>query len=68
MKTITEKEYIDFIKFRDELNKLIIEKTSQLSLLLFNRLPHGTCYNYDFDEKDGKLIVQFESDKCRETD
>ena len=67
MKIITEKEYRDFIKFRDELSKLILEKTSQLSLMLYNKLPKGTCYNYDFEEKDGKICVQFESYGCQET-
>lgn len=68
MKLITEKEYREFVKKRNEINELILAKTVQLSYILYNRCPDGECYNYDFEEEDGKLVVQFESCKCQETD
>lgn len=68
MKLITEKEYRDFVNKRNEINELVLAKTVQLSYILYNRCPDGECYNYDFQEEDGKLVVQFESCKCQETD
>lgn len=67
MKLITEKEYRDFVKKRDEINELILAKTVQLSLILYNQSPIGTCYNYGFEEENGKIIVQFEYCQCQET-
>lgn len=68
MRLITEKEYREFVKKRNEINELILVKTVQLSYILYNRCPEGECCNYDFEEEDGKLVVQFESYKCQETD
>lgn len=67
MNLITEKEFIDFINKRNEINELILAKTAQLSYLLYNRCPDGECYNYDFEIEEGKIIVQFESCHCQET-
>jgi len=66
MNLITEKEFTDFIKKRNEINELILAKTAQLSYLLYNKCPDGECYNCDFEVKDGKIIIQFESYHCRE--
>ena len=68
MKLITEKEYIDFVNKRNEINELILSKTAQLSYILYGRCPDGECYDYDFEEEDGKLVVQFVSYKCQEAD
>lgn len=57
---ITEKQYRDFIKFRKELNELILEKVNLLALIQRGRLPSGNIYDYDFEEEDGKLFIQFE--------
>lgn len=68
MKLITEKEYRDFVNKRNEINELILVKTAQLSYILYGRCPEGECCDYDFEEKDGKLVVQFSSYKCQEVD
>jgi len=70
MKLITEKEYRNHIKFHEELIKLIISKTTQLSLMLYNKLPKGSFITEldELDEKDGKICVQFESYSCGESD
>jgi len=62
MNLITEKEYRNHIKFHEELIELIISKTTQLSLMLYNKPPKGIFTSLDdLDEKDGKICVQFES-------
>ena len=68
MKLITEKEFRDFIKFRDELNKLILAKTTQMSLLLYDRFPKGEYIDCRFSEENRKLFVEFESYSCGESD
>ena len=68
MQLITEKEYRDFVNQRKKINELILAKTTQLSLLIYNRIPRGDCVDYDFDEEDGKIIVQFEEWHCGEPD
>jgi len=69
MNLITEKEYRNHIKFHEELIELIISKTTQLSLMLYNKPPKGIFTSLDdLDEKDGKICVQFESYSCGESD
>ena len=68
MKLITEKEYRDFVNKRNEINELILSKTAELSYILYGRCPEGECYDYDFEEEDGKLVVQFVAYKCQEAD
>lgn len=70
MNIITEKEYRNLIKSHEELIELIISKTTQLSMLLYNAPPKGHFItNLDeLDEKDGKICVQFESYSCGESD
>lgn len=70
MKTITEKEYRDIIKSHEELIELIILKTTQLSLMLYDAPPKGHFITEldELNEKDGKICVQFESYSCGESD
>ena len=69
MKLITEKEYRDILNKHEELIELIISKTKQLSLIIYNRPPKGIFTSLDdLDEKDGKICVQFESYSCGESD
>lgn len=68
MNTITEKEYRDYLDFEDKLHKLIEEKTKQLSLIRYNKLPKGVYRNCELTEVKGKLLVEFESYSCGETD
>ena len=68
MDTITEEQYRKVLKHYDEIVKLIIAKTTQLALIQWGRVPKGECYETDFSEEDGKLIVQFESYSCGEPD
>jgi len=68
MNTITENEYRVFKKFRDKFNKLVVEKVTQLSLIQYDRLPKGVISNYNFNEEDGKIFVQFEHYSCGEAD
>lgn len=68
MKSITEKEYRNFANLRNELNELILEKVTQMALIQYNRLPEGVCYEHYFDEEDGKIMIQFESWHCGESD
>lgn len=66
MKTITEKEYRDYLEFDNKLHKLIEEKTKQLSLIIYNKLPKGEYIDCEFTEKNGKLFVEFEYWLCGE--
>ncbi len=70
MNLITEKEYRNTIKIHEELLELIKSKTTQLSIILYDKSPKGSFItNLDeLDEKDGKICVQFESYLCGESD
>lgn len=68
MNTITEKEYREYLEFDNKLHKLIEEKTKQLSLIQYNKLPVGVYRDCEFTEENGKLLVEFESYSCGETD
>lgn len=70
MKLITENEYRDILKKHEDLINLIISKTTQLSLMLYNKPPKGDFITEldELDEKDGKICVQFESHSCGESD
>ena len=67
METLTEKEYKDILEKNDELVKLIIEKTREMAFIAHGRYPEGVCDETDFEEKDGKLMVQFETWYCQES-
>jgi hypothetical protein len=67
MKLITKEEYENFKKQRNKINELILVKTIQLSMILYNEPPNGECYNYDFEEENGKIFVEFEYGQCQET-
>ncbi len=68
MNLITENEYRVFTKFRNKFNELVIEKVRQLSLIQHDIPPKGEISDYDFNEKNGKIFVQFEHYSCGETD
>ncbi len=68
MKTITEKEYRDYLELDNKIHKLIEEKTKQLSLIQYGKLPKGVYRDCEFTEKDCKICIQFESYSCGETD
>ena len=67
MEILTEKKYRDILKKNDELVKLIIEKTREMAFIMHGRYPEGVCDETDFEEKDGKLMVQFETWHCQES-
>lgn len=67
MDIITEKEYRRIIKQYNQLVDLILAKTEQLALIERGRRPRGTCDEIDFEEKDGKLLVEFERYYCGES-
>jgi len=67
MDIITEKEYRRIIKQYKQLVDLILAKTEQLALIERGRRPRGICDEIDFEEKDGKLLVEFERYCCGES-
>lgn len=64
MKLITEKEYKDFVEQRKKINELILSKAVQLALIQYKKVPKGDVVDYDFEESDRKLIVQYQSYSC----
>lgn len=69
MKSISKENYEKFITLRTELDELILRKVNELSMIISNRLPEGVCYDHDFNYgDDDKLVVQFESSHCHDTD
>ncbi len=68
MKLITEKEYRNFVEQRKRINELILFKTVQLALIQYKKVPKGDVVDYDFEESDRKLIVQYQSYSCGDTD
>jgi hypothetical protein len=55
------------VKQYDEIVDLIISKAEQMSMIQYGRMPDGECGETDFVECDGKLLVQFESYSCGES-
>ena len=68
MNSITKEEYRKILKQYDDIVKLIIAKTIELAFIQWGRAPIGECDITEFEEKDGELIVYFESYSCGESD
>lgn len=69
MKSISKEDYLKFIETRDELCNLILEKTKELSLIMYGRPPIGYCYDRDFFDLNAydQLFIQYESSSCQDT-
>ncbi len=68
MKSITKEEFESFIKKRKEIDELILAKTAELSMITYNRLPKGDCFEHDFIEENGKICIQFVYSHCSDSD
>lgn len=66
MKSITKEDYEKFKNLRTELNQLIIEKTSDMCLIMYDRLPYGECLHDGFVEENNRIFVQFENYECQD--
>jgi hypothetical protein len=68
MNVITPEKYKSIMDQHDELIELVIDKTRQMALIQRGAYPSGTVHETDFEERDGKLVVQFERYYCGDTD
>lgn len=68
MKSISLDEFNKFISLREEIKKLIIKKTIELSLIINGRYPEGILSDDDFEVSNGKICVQFEYSSCDDND
>lgn len=66
--TITEEYYNTVMRQHARIVDLILERASTMAMIQYGRYPIGTCGETDFDEEDGKLLVQFEEYRCGECD
>ena len=65
--TITKEYYNNVMRLHAEIVDLILERATAMALMQHGRHPNGTCGETDFDEEDGKLLVQFEEYWCSES-
>lgn len=68
MNVITPEKYKSIMDQHEELVNLIIDKTRQMALIQRGAYPSGTVGETDFEERDGKLMVQFEKYYCGDDD
>ena len=68
MSVITPEKYKEIVDQHDQLTNLVIEKTRQLAFIQCGRYPEGIVSETDFEEKDGRLMVQFERNYCGDYD
>jgi len=66
--TISKEYYETVMQQHDEIVDLIINKAEEMAMIQYDRPPIGTCCETDFDERDGKLLVQFEERYCGDSD
>ena len=67
MNTITKEYYNTVMRQHAEIVDLVLERATTMALIQYGRHPIGTCGETDFDEEDGKLLVQFEEYWCGES-
>lgn len=67
--TITETIYLEYKKLKNELEKLVIEKANEISIMKYNHGVFENDYKFDeyYEEKD-QIHVQFEKYECGDVD
>jgi len=63
MNEITEEEFYNFLYTQNIITDLIEEKTKELSIILYNRLPEGEMCDVDIFESEFRsrcIFVEFE--------
>ena len=70
MNEITKEELDNFIKIQNHILNLVEEKTKELSLILYNRLPEGEICDaniFESEFKPGCIFIEFEEYRCGES-
>ena len=70
IKLITKMELDDFLKMQERVFKLVEDKTKELAMILYGRLPEGEICEFDIEEswlEPGCIFVEFEKYSCGES-